>query len=43
MYEENVLTECQWQNWFAKFRYIIFDAEDSPHSERLAEADKIKH
>ncbi|GFW45806.1 histone-lysine N-methyltransferase SETMAR [Trichonephila clavipes] len=37
---EGVLTVCQCQNWFAKFRSGNFDVEDAPHSGRPVEADK---
>ena len=28
--DEDVLTECQCQNWFAKFRFCNFNLEDAP-------------
>ena len=43
MYGEDVLTERQCQNWFAKFRSGNFDIEDAPRSGRPVEAeDTIK-
>ncbi|GFX81715.1 histone-lysine N-methyltransferase SETMAR [Trichonephila clavipes] len=35
-----VLTVCQCQNWFAKFRSGNFNVEDAPRSGRPDEADK---
>ena len=40
MYGEDVLTERQCQNWFAKFRSGNFDVEDAPRSGRPVEADE---
>ena len=40
MYGEDVLTECQCQNWFAKFRSGNFDVEDAPRFGRPVEADE---
>ena len=40
MYGEDILTECQCQNWFAKFRSGNFDDEDAPRSGRPVEADE---
>ncbi|GFV92352.1 histone-lysine N-methyltransferase SETMAR [Trichonephila clavipes] len=40
VYGESVLTVCQCQNWFAKFRSGNFDVEDAPRSGRSIEADK---
>ncbi len=37
---EDVLTERQYQNWFAKFRSGNFDVEDARHSGRTFEADE---
>ena len=37
MYGEDVLTERQCQNWFAKFRSGNFDVEDAPRSGRPVE------
>nr|APL98298.1 putative DD34D transposase [Bactrocera tryoni] len=44
VYGEDVLTERQCQNWFAKFRSGNFDLEDAPRPGRTLEADvdKIK-
>ena len=40
VYGEDVLTERQCQNWFAKFRSGNFDVEDAPRSGRPVEADE---
>lgn len=40
VYGEDVLTERQCQNWFAKFRCGNFDVEDAPRSGRPVEADE---
>jgi [histone H3]-lysine36 N-dimethyltransferase SETMAR len=32
VYGKHELTECQCQNWFAKFRSGYFDVEDAPRS-----------
>ena len=44
VYGEDVLTERQCQNWFAKFRSGNFNLEDAPRPGRPLEADvdKIK-
>lgn len=39
VYGNDVLTERQCQNWFAKFRSGKFDVEDAPRSGRPVEAD----
>ncbi|OAD55670.1 Histone-lysine N-methyltransferase SETMAR [Eufriesea mexicana] len=41
IYSDDVLTERQCQNWFAKFRFGNFDVEDAPRSGRPVEADCI--
>lgn len=41
-YGEDVLTERQYQNWFAKFRFGKFDVEDAPRFGRPVEADEDK-
>ena len=40
VYGEDVLTERQCQNWFAKFRSGNFDVEDAPRSGRPVEANE---
>ncbi|GFS85479.1 histone-lysine N-methyltransferase SETMAR [Trichonephila clavipes] len=40
VYGEDVLTVCQCQNWFVKFRSGNCDVEDAPRSGRPVEADK---
>lgn len=40
VYGEDVLTERQCQNWFAKFRSGNFDVEDAPRSGRPVKADE---
>ncbi|GFS66288.1 histone-lysine N-methyltransferase SETMAR [Trichonephila clavipes] len=40
VYEEDVLTVSQCQNWFAKFHYGNSDIEDAPRSGRPVDADK---
>ncbi|XP_025264307.1 histone-lysine N-methyltransferase SETMAR-like [Camponotus floridanus] len=40
VYGEDILTERQCQNWFAKFRPGNFDVEDVPRSGRPVEADE---
>ena len=43
VYGEKSLTECQCQNWFARFRPGDFDLKNAPHSGRPTEVDdKIK-
>ena len=42
MYGEDVLTECQCQNRFAKFRAANFNLEDAPRPGRPVEADVVK-
>ena len=39
VYGEDVLTERQYQKWFAKFRSGNFDLKDAPRPRRLLEAD----
>lgn len=39
MYGKDVLTEHQYQNWFAKFRTRNFDLENAPRSGRRLKAD----
>jgi len=40
VYGEDVMTERQCQNWFAKFRSGNFDVEDAPRSGRPPKADE---
>jgi len=40
VYGENVLTERQCQNWFAKFRSGNFDVEDAPRSGKPVKANE---
>jgi predicted HTH transcriptional regulator len=40
VYEEDVFTKCQCQNWFAKFRSENLDVEDATRFERPVEADE---
>jgi transposase len=40
VYEEDVFTKRQCQNWFGKFRSGNFDVEDAPRSGRPVEADE---
>ncbi|XP_035221380.1 histone-lysine N-methyltransferase SETMAR-like [Stegodyphus dumicola] len=40
VYGEDVLTECQCQNWFEKFGSSNFDLEDTPCSGRPVDADE---
>ena len=42
VYGEDVLTERQCQNWFAKFRFGNLDVEDPPSSGRHGKADEHK-
>ena len=43
VYGEKSLTECQCQNWFARFRSRDFDLKGAPCSGRQTEVDdKIK-
>ncbi|GFX87678.1 uncharacterized protein TNCV_2465711 [Trichonephila clavipes] len=42
IYEEDVLTEHQYPNWFTKFRSGSFNVEDTPRSGRPVEADKVQ-
>ena len=44
VYGEKLLTERQFQNWFARFHSGDFDLKDAPHSARPTriEDDKIK-
>ncbi|KZC04196.1 Histone-lysine N-methyltransferase SETMAR, partial [Dufourea novaeangliae] len=40
VYEENVSTERQCQNWFSKFHSGNFDVKDAPRYGRSVQADK---
>ena len=40
VYREDVLTEHQCQNWFAKFRSGNFDLKDTPRPGRPVEANE---
>lgn len=42
MYEEDVLTECQCQKWFAKIRSGNCDVQDASHSGSSIEANERK-
>jgi transposase len=42
VYAEDILTELQCQNWFAKFHSDNFDIKDAPYSGRPVEANKDK-
>ena len=42
VYGEKSLTESQFQNWFARFRFGDFHPKDAPRSGRPTEADDDK-